>query len=58
MNIELMAGHHNYRVRITPYRTMDNRIEGVVLACIDMAAFLDGGDGHRAKQARKSPSRR
>ena len=25
----------NYRLRITPYRTMDNRIEGVVLAFLD-----------------------
>jgi two-component system CheB/CheR fusion protein len=25
----------NYRLRITPYRTMDNRVEGVVLAFLD-----------------------
>jgi two-component system, chemotaxis family, CheB/CheR fusion protein len=27
--------NHNYRLHITPYRTMDNRIEGVVLAFLD-----------------------
>ena len=27
--------NHGYRLRITPYRTMDNRIEGVVLAFLD-----------------------
>ncbi len=27
--------NHGYRMRITPYRTVDNRIEGVVLAFVD-----------------------
>jgi two-component system CheB/CheR fusion protein len=31
--------NRNYRLRITPYRTMDNRIEGVVLAFVDTSGL-------------------
>jgi two-component system CheB/CheR fusion protein len=35
--MQLQVGRNRrYRLRITPYRTMDNRIEGVVLAFVDM----------------------
>ena len=47
--------NHSYRMRITPYRTMDNRIEGVVLACIDVNGH--SGPGPAKKQAQKSRTR-
>jgi two-component system CheB/CheR fusion protein len=50
--------NHHYRLRITPYRTMDNRIEGVVLAFIDVDGMLkrvDGGGGKtRGRKSRAS----
>lgn len=41
-------------LRITPYRTLDNRIDGVVLSVVDTIAF-DGGDGNKAKKSRQMP---
>ena len=49
--------NRKYRLRITPYRTMDNRIEGVVLACIDMASLTRDGNESAAPQAKKAHSR-
>ncbi len=45
--------NRHYRLRITPYRTMDNRIEGVVLAFVDSA-----GPKHPGKAAAKKNSAR
>jgi len=50
----------NYRLRITPYRTLDNRIEGVVLAFLDhlgpkrlQLPKESRGEGNRRKGAKR-----
>jgi two-component system CheB/CheR fusion protein len=50
--------NRNYRLRITPYRTMDNRIEGVVLSLLD--GVLRGGRsaGTAKRQETKRANRR
>jgi two-component system CheB/CheR fusion protein len=45
--------NHWYRLRITPYRTMDSRIEGVVLAFLDTQ-----GSQPAASKAAKTPARK
>jgi two-component system CheB/CheR fusion protein len=41
-----------YTLRITPYRTLDNRIDGVVLTVLDNASFDDlGGNSAKGHQA-------
>jgi two-component system CheB/CheR fusion protein len=52
-----------FSLRITPYRTLDNRIDGVVLTAMDRAAMDvfqdDGSDGRaRAMTKKKSPAKR
>ncbi|HKU23510.1 MAG TPA: chemotaxis protein CheB [Terriglobales bacterium] len=42
----------SYRVRITPYRTMDNKIDGVI------AAFFPTSEGKSGRTARKNKPRR
>lgn len=44
--------NRNYRLRITPYRTMDNRIEGVVLSLFD--GISPRGSSGSAKRQRRS----
>ncbi|HVH86611.1 MAG TPA: PAS domain-containing protein [Terriglobales bacterium] len=45
--------NQKFLLRITPYRTMDNRIEGVVLAMFD--AFGGGKDGGAVKKVTPGP---
>jgi len=42
--------NQGYRLRITPYRTMDNRIEGVVLVFLDSGAAHVQPDGQKSKR--------
>ena len=51
---------HVYKLRITPYRTLENKIDGVVVALLDItdvvgrAAEKDGQvDGHADGKARR-----
>jgi two-component system CheB/CheR fusion protein len=48
--------NRSYRLRITPYRTMDNRIEGVVLAFMDAPEAKRSTNGTAGK--RRAPKRR
>ena len=57
------GGNRKYRLRITPYRTMDNRIEGVVLAFLDHVGAKRSSNGggtskRRALNRRKSGKRK
>jgi two-component system, chemotaxis family, CheB/CheR fusion protein len=45
-------GH--YRLRITPYRTIDNRIEGVVLAFLDESEGKQSAPSGRTKRSARS----
>jgi two-component system CheB/CheR fusion protein len=47
--------NHGYRLRITPYRTMDNRIEGAVLVFVaaSMAKSLSDGEASGARKQRR-----
>ncbi len=51
-----------FSLRITPYRTLDNRIDGVVLTVVDRHAVEDGGNGSgksaKRKKAVKKTARR
>jgi len=48
--VEVQYGpNHRYQMRITPYRTMDNRIEGVVLAFVDLAGAKRQDSGRPKK---------
>jgi two-component system, chemotaxis family, CheB/CheR fusion protein len=55
--------NRQYRVRITPYRTIDNRIEGVVLVFLDLSAlkrpgvFTVGATKVRKNNARRKEPR-
>ena len=44
-------------LRITPYRTLDNRIDGVVLSVLDSTAF-DEISRSGAKDSRKTPAKK
>ena len=44
-------------LRITPYRTLDNRIDGVVLSVADSAGLHDGGGNKGTKDGHKSPAK-
>lgn len=48
--------NQNYRLRITPYRTMDNRIEGVVLALLDHVGTRR--PSNKGTEKRATPNRR
>jgi len=51
--------NRQYRVRITPYRTIDNRIEGVVLVFLDLSALKrPGAFTVGATKVRKNNARR
>jgi hypothetical protein len=50
-------------LRITPYRTLDNRIDGAVLTILDRHAFeglstVKSGGTARKQATKKSPTRR
>ena len=53
-------------LRVTPYRTSDNRIDGVVLSLLtpddlnhaDAIAPVDGGSSHRKAKAKDKPKKR
>src|SRR5581483_8526582 len=40
-------------LRITPYRTLDNRIDGVVLSVVDRSAFQEESGSPEAQEGRK-----
>jgi two-component system CheB/CheR fusion protein len=47
-------------LRITPYRTLDNRIDGVVLSVLDRGPFTDdhatdGATGAKTRSLKKAP---
>jgi len=60
---ELSVGdgqNHSYRLRITPYRTMENRIEGVVLVMLsepDGKRRIAGGAARAARTVRSQGKR-
>ncbi|QNI30883.1 PAS domain-containing protein [Alloacidobacterium dinghuense] len=43
-------------LRITPYRTLDNRVDGVVLSVVDKTAFNDLPHADPSKTVRQSPT--
>jgi two-component system, chemotaxis family, CheB/CheR fusion protein len=48
-----------FSLRITPYRTLDNRIDGVVLTVVDRHAVEDGDDGAgKSRAKKKTPAKR
>ncbi|HLH06046.1 MAG TPA: chemotaxis protein CheB [Terriglobales bacterium] len=55
--------NHRYQMRMTPYRTSDNRIEGVVLVFLDIsnvkrATTLISGKSNSKTRKRKTPRKR
>jgi two-component system CheB/CheR fusion protein len=57
-DVEVHYGqNHRYRMRITPYRTMDNHIEGVVLAFVDLNGVSRRVPGNTKKRVTKGDAK-
>jgi len=48
----------SFGLRITPYRTLDNRIDGAVLTVVDGNAAQDGREGARKRVREKKPAKK
>lgn len=49
---------HWFSLRLTPYRTLDNRIDGVVMAAVDRQAAGNRGSVSSPSPAKKKPARK
>jgi len=42
-----------YKLRITPYRTLENKIDGVVVALLDVSDVVDGHSSKKTAGVKK-----
>jgi two-component system CheB/CheR fusion protein len=50
-------GHH-YSLRVRPYRTSDNKIDGAVITLVDIDVKEQANDSSRAKRTKKNSPRK